>query len=208
MAFPEGMPELRSATDHRRNRNFAETHRQLIERAVAMVGNDGVDALSVATLARDAGMNRSTVYYHFDSREALLAEVKRWVSSRLSEMLTAPGDPAARLEMVITFVLARPVLIHLWLMDMISGGDINEHFPRWSVLVGMLEGGLRKAGLDGVGQLDTAEAEVWATVLVSSAIMAPRLFIYSVRRQDDKARIAQRFAQAFTKLQRVLIDRG
>ena len=208
MAFPKGMPELSSATDHRRNRNFAETHRQLIERAVAMVGNDGIDELSVATLARDAGMNRSTVYYHFDSREALLAEVKHWVATRLSEMLTAPGDPATRLEMVITFVLARPVLIQLWLMDMISGGDINRQFPRWTALVGMLEGGLRKAGLDGVGQMDTAEAEVWATVLVSSAIMAPRLFIYSVRRHEDKARVAQRFAQAFAKLQKALVGRG
>ena len=204
MAFARVMPELSSAKDNRRNRNFAETHRQLIERAVAMVGTHGVDSLSVATLARDAGMNRSTVYYHFDSREALLAEVKHWVGTCLSDMLTAPGDPATRLEMVIAFVLARPVLIHLWLMDMIAGGDINKQFPRWLGLIGMLEGGLRKAGLDGVGQLDTAEAEVWATVLVSAAIMAPRLFVFSVRRHEDPARVAQRFAQAFAKLQKAL----
>ena len=37
------------------------------------------------------GMNRSTVYYHFESREALLASVKQWVGMRLSDALLGVG---------------------------------------------------------------------------------------------------------------------
>jgi AcrR family transcriptional regulator len=34
------------------------------------------------------------VYYHFESRDALLGEVKQWVGQRLSELLMGEGNPA------------------------------------------------------------------------------------------------------------------
>jgi AcrR family transcriptional regulator len=50
-------------------------------------------------------MNRSTVYYHFESREALLGAAKEWFGARLSEMMVAPGDLQAWLEKAVQFAL-------------------------------------------------------------------------------------------------------
>ena len=57
-------------TERKRNRGYEETHQSLIETAVRMLSEKGVEALSVSALARETGINRTTVYYHFDSREA------------------------------------------------------------------------------------------------------------------------------------------
>ena len=39
------------------------------------------EAVSIAALSREMGINRTTVYYHFDSREALLEAVTSWATS-------------------------------------------------------------------------------------------------------------------------------
>jgi len=198
------MDELRNAADHRRNRNFAETHRQLIERAVALIGQDGADALSVATLARDAGMNRSTVYYHFDSRDALLDSVKQWVGMRLSEMMMGLGDPAERFERTVHFGLTHHAVLHMWIMDLTTTGDIRERFPFWDVLVGAMQreqANCAQADSEQAsGRAAVDEAEVMACVMLSAALMGPRLYKSSVRPQEDADAIAQRFARAYDRL--------
>ena len=66
----------------RRNKGFDETHQELIETAVRMISERGTDALSITALAREMGINRTTVYYHFDSREALLHAVSSWATTQ------------------------------------------------------------------------------------------------------------------------------
>ena len=47
----------------------------MIETAVRLISETGPDALSIAALARAMGINRTTVYYHFEHREALIGAV-------------------------------------------------------------------------------------------------------------------------------------
>ena len=194
------MDELRSPADQRRNRNFAETHRQLIERAVSLIGSDGVDVLSVSSLARDAGMNRSTVYYHFESREALLLAIKEWVGMRLSEAMLGIGDPAARLERSLEFTLNHPAVVHLWVMDLIEDGPIEEKLPFWGVLVDAFQRG--QGLMEPVAQprMPRAEAEVLALGLLSTVLMGTRVYKVAVRPQDSTPVIARRFAGVFDGL--------
>ena len=44
-----------------------------LETAVRLISEKGADALSVALLAREMGISRANVYYHFANREALIA---------------------------------------------------------------------------------------------------------------------------------------
>ena len=191
------MDDLRSTADQRRNRNFAETHRQLIERAVTLIGQDGVEVLSVSSLARDAGMNRSTVYYHFESRDALLAAIKEWVGLRLSEALLGMGNPALRLEKTLEFALLHPVVVHLWVMDLIEEGPIQEKFPFWDVLVSLMQRGLAQAEGASDHTLTTEDAEVWSVALLSAVLMGTRVYKMAVQPQDSADVIAGRFACAF-----------
>src|ERR1700752_2067815 len=73
---------LAEAAPQKRNKGFEETHREMIETAVRLISEKGVEALSIAALARATGVNRTTVYYHFENREALIAAVKAWSSEQ------------------------------------------------------------------------------------------------------------------------------
>lgn len=198
------MSETGQSLEQRRNRNYEETHRQLVERAVGLIGREGVDALTVASLARDARMNRSTVYYHFDSREALLSAAKGWFGARLSEMMVAPGDSQMWLEKAVQFSLLNPELMHEWVMDLVNQAPIHSNFPRWDELVELASRSPHVArpeeGKGGPAAAGTHDAEVWATVLLASVVMAPRLFRVAVRPDQEIEAVSRHYAQLMRRL--------
>ena len=196
------MEETVKVSDQRRNRNYAETHRQLIDRAVYLIGKDGLDALSVATLARHAEMNRSTVYYHFDSRDALLAGIRHWVGERLTEILEVKLDPARRLEQTVQFVLSHCDVVNMWLSDLVGAGSVVERGPYWEILVGALRRGHWVVGKDKGVDSSLSDPEVLAAVLLAASLMAPQLFQAAVAPDADINVIAARFASAYERFLR------
>lgn len=198
------MSETRQTLEQRRNRNYEETHRQLVERAVGLIGRDGVESLTVATLARDARMNRSTVYYHFDSRESLLKAAKEWFGARLSEMMVAPGDSQAWLEKAVQFSLTNPELMHEWIMDLVNHTPIQRNFPRWDDLVELASRAPQvvrhEEGKGGPAAAQPQEAEIWATMLLASVVMAPRLFRVAVRPDQEVELVSRHYAQLLRRM--------
>ena len=159
----------------RRNKGFDETHRDMIETSVRLISERGADALSIAALAREMGINRTTVYYHFDSREALLAAVKQWATGELAKGMDQSTAPPERMGHISRFVLENPELIKLWIDDFVSGKDIRDTYPRWDDLVA------------GVGRLyaerhpdEHFDAEVYCVMMLAGAIIGPRVFANSV----------------------------
>jgi AcrR family transcriptional regulator len=47
---------------------------QILDAAVERIASDGIDDVRIARIAMDAGVSSSLVHYHFETREALLAE--------------------------------------------------------------------------------------------------------------------------------------
>jgi AcrR family transcriptional regulator len=47
---------------------------RILAAAVERIASDGIDELRIARVAMDAGVSTSLVHYHFETREALLAE--------------------------------------------------------------------------------------------------------------------------------------
>ena len=47
---------------------------RILAAAVERIAGDGIDAMRIARIAMDAGVSTSLVHYHFETREALLAE--------------------------------------------------------------------------------------------------------------------------------------
>ena len=47
---------------------------QILDAAVERIATDGIDGVRIARIAMDARVSTSLVHYHFESREALLAE--------------------------------------------------------------------------------------------------------------------------------------
>ena len=192
------MTESDEFEPRQRNRNFEHTHQILIRKAVAMISESGADAVTISALAQATRINRSTVYYHFESREALIAEVCRWSSAELAKGINPDASYHASTDHVPSFVLHNPEIIRLWIDEYLAAGDIRERYPEWDSLVAQ------------VGQVfaDTpdqeCDAEVYCALMLTSTLIAPHVFKNSVRPQESLDRIVDRFA----KEQQRLMQRG
>ena len=81
-----------------------ETLTSLIETAVRLISQKGAGALSNAAVARALKINRTTVYYHFRSREALLRAVKVWSAEQLSVAFRRDAPQQERIDYITRFV--------------------------------------------------------------------------------------------------------
>ncbi len=181
-------PVLTPVASNGRSRNFAETHRKMIEAAVRLVSLRGLDGLSVASLAREMGINRTTMYYHFDSRETLVAAVKRWLGEQLSHWVEPDKPQRSRLDDKTRFVLDHPEILGIWIEDFVSPGNIRDRYPQWDELVDRLDAHMQDQFPD-----ENVDVEVHATILLTAAVIAPRVFKNSVHPEESNARIVERF---------------
>ncbi|WP_395335527.1 helix-turn-helix domain-containing protein [Novosphingobium sp. BL-8H] len=181
----------------RRNKSFDATHQTMIEAAVRLISEKGVEALSITALARAVGLNRATVYYHFADREALLEAVSAWSSDQLVKGFTAARPQPERIDFIGRFVLENPDLIKLWIENFISPGDIRDHYPKWDEFVSAtaMTFGDRAEG-EGV------DVEVHCTMMLVAAIIGPRVFRGSVRPELDDEAVIERFRKEHQRMLR------
>ena len=171
-----------------RNRNFDHTHRTLIEAAVSLISRSGVDAVSVSALARATQINRSTIYYHFENREALIAAVRDWSSDELARGFNSDVSLSTGIEHISSFVLNNPEIIKLWIEDYISTGDIRDRYPLWDSLVANIAQESNEKETE-----QACDAEVYCTLMLTAAFIAPLVFKNSVCPNESLERIAERF---------------
>ncbi|MCB2059545.1 MAG: helix-turn-helix transcriptional regulator [Novosphingobium sp.] len=160
----------------------------MIETAVRMISEKGADALSIAALAREMGINRTTVYYHFDSREALLDAVTDWASAELAKGMDVGVPTPERMDHITRFVLENPELIKLWIDGFVSGSNIRDSYTRWDELVAGLRQVFAKEMPD-----DNIDAEVYCVTMLAGTIIGPRVFANSVQPGAKTASIVERF---------------
>jgi len=182
------MLDLIAKPAQRRNKGFADTHQDMIETAVRLISEKGVDSLSIAAIARAMRINRTTVYYHFESREALIEAVRFWSSEQLAKGLSLAAPQQERIDFITRFVLQNPELIKLWIDDFISTGDIRTRYPSWDALVQGIA-----ATFAARTPTQSVDAEVYCVILLTGAIVGPRVFKNSVDPSSDSETVVKRF---------------
>jgi AcrR family transcriptional regulator len=159
----------------RRNKGFTDTHQAMIETAVRLISKNGA-------------ASRTTVYYHFESRDALLEAVTLWSSEQLAKGMSQAVPRQERMAFITRFVLENPELIKLWIDDFISAGDIRSRYPLWDLLV---EG--VRTNFASRTPNESVDAEVYCVMLLTSAIVGPRVFKNSVDPNCDIETVVKRF---------------
>jgi len=188
----------------RRNKGFEETHQELIETAVRLISESGTDALSITALAKAMGINRTTVYYHFDSREALLHAVSNWATEQLAKGMDLNLSRPERIGLISRFALDNPELIKLWIDDFVSGSDIRDSYSCWDALV---EPTRRKLAEENPGE--EIDAEIYCVMLLAASIIGPRVYRNSVNPEASTDEIVTRFVREHQRvLARDGLDRG
>ncbi len=69
---------------------------RILAAAVRRIAGEGIDDVRIARIAMDAGVSTSLVHYHFETREALLAEALEYSYARAGDVRISSGElPAA-----------------------------------------------------------------------------------------------------------------
>ena len=168
----------------KRNRAYDETHQALIETAVRLISEQGEAAVSIAALARATGIDRTTVYYHFRTRDEVMRAVRLWSSQQLATAFTGPGSQDERIDHIARFVLGHPALIQLWIADLLSGSDIRDSYPHWDELVEAITAMAANQGVD---------PEIFCTILIAGSVIGPRVFRNAVRPDLTDEEVITRF---------------
>ena len=100
---------------------------RILAAAVERIAGDGIDSMRIARVAMDAGVSTSLVHYHFETREALLAEALEYSFELAGDVRTEEEadelDPERRLLAMVGQCLPYPgplerdwvLWVELWL---------------------------------------------------------------------------------------------
>lgn len=101
----------------------------LRESARAILEEEGLDGLSLRSVARRAGVSHAAPYRHYASREALLADVAcegiASLRADLAQVVVAPGDRSDRIVQIATVYL-RFAMRHRGLIRLIFGPEFRN----------------------------------------------------------------------------------
>jgi AcrR family transcriptional regulator len=96
------------------------TYLAILDAAEALMAERGPEGLSVSEVAHRAGVNRTTAYQHFRTREQVIAAVTARLSSEAKRILEAEMSLGERIDHVVKLHLERPEIARLWLFHMLS----------------------------------------------------------------------------------------
>src|SRR5579875_680363 len=91
--MPEPSAELKQAGEPEASRPSARV--RILAAAVRRIAGEGIDDVRIARIAMDAGVSTSLVHYHFETREALLAEALEYSYARAGDVRISSALPAA-----------------------------------------------------------------------------------------------------------------
>ena len=150
------------ATDKRYHHgDLAPTLRQA---ALAILEEEGLEALSLRSVARRAGVSHAAPYRHYPSREALLADVAvEGLSQLRSELAQAAAIPGDRADQVVRIggAYLRFASKHEGLLRLMFGSEIPNRgdFPGLAEATAQIGEEIGRALDDAAGGL-----AVWAAV--------------------------------------------
>jgi AcrR family transcriptional regulator len=113
-----------------RRRDFENNRRRILDAARGILAERGPEGLTVSGVAQQAGVNRTTAYQHFRTRDALSAAVMAELSDELTAMLLEPQPIFGQIDRMVLFFVDHPELARLTLHRLVSGSQPPE--PGWS----------------------------------------------------------------------------
>lgn len=110
-----------------------QSRRKIVEAAAALMAERGFAATSLAAVSQRSGLPSGSIYWHFESKEALLGAVleegtRRWFDA-LPVGDNLPSDPAERatavLEAVVTSLQQHPEFLRLLLVIALERREVD-----------------------------------------------------------------------------------
>jgi len=167
LRYLHGMP-TGSAPLRPRRRDFQSISRRILDAARQIMAERGPEALVVSEVAQRAGINRSTAYQHFRTRDELVGAVMTEIAEEISRMLVEPRPLGERIHHMAHFFVQHPEIARLTLHQLLSQNPL----PRsgWETYVGEV-----RRLTSGSRAQPRIDAERLANVLMAIGILWPLL---------------------------------
>src|SRR6185436_6344822 len=105
------MPATGSAPLQRARRSdFQRTRERIVEAARRLMGERGPESLTVSAVAHAAGINRTTAYQHFRTRDDLVRAVTEEVVEEVRAFIEARRPILEHIDAIAAYFLERPEL--------------------------------------------------------------------------------------------------
>lgn len=175
-----------------RRRDPRATYEAILDAALRTMAEHGPEVLSVSEVAHRAGVNRTTAYQHFRTRERLVVAVIDRLSNEVNRILESEMPLGERIDRMLELYVRRPEIARLWLFHMLSGAELPED-PAWQRF------------LDGMRVLTASDEahreidpEMFACILLGATL------VWSLLAERDPAGAQQAMARFGKELKRVL----
>jgi len=178
-----------------RRRDYEDNRRRILSAARLILAERGPEALTVSEVAYRAGINRSTAYQHFRTRDALAADVMAEVAEELTGKLVESRPLWGQIDQMSLFFVDHPELARLVLHQLLSESPLPER--AWSSYLGQVRNIARSR--DAQPGID---AEMLSHLLICVGILWPLL----ARAQYENAASVRRATRRMSReLRRVLL---
>jgi len=183
-----------AATRQRPLRSDAQLSRSaLLKAARELVAESGAEALTVVAVAERAGLNRSTAYQHFRSREELLEAVASQFADEVRRLFLQPRDFGARVEFFVEYLRDHPDIARTWLFQLLAG---HSGIARgWEDYVSYLE-----HLAQGPRSQDGIDAEMLGIIGMTSALVWSLMALQRTNSEEEAREETQRFARELKRL--------
>ena len=192
---PDGEPSVeQDGTRARAQRSDAkQSRRTLLTAARELFAERGPEGLTVAAVAKRAGLNRSTAYQHFANRDELLVAVGAGFAKETRDLLREPRPIGDQIDFFVHYFHDRPDIARLWVFDLLD--ESQKPAGGWIDYIDSLE----RLAQSNKSQ-DGIDAEMLGVIGMTSALVWS-LMARKRTRNKEVARVeTERFANELKRL--------
>lgn len=183
--------------NRRQRADGRETYAALLDAALAVWSEEGIDNVTMNAVAKRAGKTRGIVYHHFAGRDDLIVALHSHLDDRLSHLFDISKVPGRNDYLVVAgIVVDSPDLIRSYLLRLLSTDPKQDSLMRTA-----------RNHYQDLAKLDLLQPGINPD---HAAVISVAMWLASMLAVDLKEGAAQRRAEAsaFAETFRLVMERG
>lgn len=189
----EGLMGALAHQPRARRQDFEENRKRILEAARLILVERGPEALTVSEVAHRAGLNRTTAYQHFRTRDALAEAVMDRAADDLLGMLRGPDVPWGQLDQLVSLFAEQPELARLTIQQLLSGTPLPK--AGWRTYLRSVRKGVEREGAR--PDIDT---EMLAYLVMCAGVLWPLVAQAQFEDSASARRATRRFSRELRRL--------
>ncbi len=108
------------------------TRQRILEVAEDLFASKGYDAASMDAIARSAGINKATIYYHFKDKNdiiiSLFGKIISELETRINSEINSAEDLKVKLKKEIAYLRSKRKILTILVMEQLKSNENNSFF--------------------------------------------------------------------------------